>query len=285
MRDGAGSHPLAQVPGVPVGTTDLEIVVADAGSAKGLLQARVVSPGENPANLTAILWKEGANEGHFLEVDPSGALEAEIFPGRYRIRVKRGSEEVLSSPAFEVEPGSVADLGDLLLEAAGRVEVELVPPAGVQLRALTGLGLSLEREGSSSVELEWEDELLVASDVVTGTWTVTMREDELFLRIPDVQVTAGATTRVQGPIEFPVRVALTFENPARDDVTITARDASGRTLSERRWTSYGDPPRLSVGLPPGPATIAVRTHAGLRGEVTLDVAHGRDPEPLEIPLE
>jgi hypothetical protein len=267
-------HPRARLDGVPAGSRDVVIVVADAHVAKGALLVRFVAPPDTrPDDFILTLWKEGANEGHCLEPDVGGVFEVQVMPGRYHVQVQGGGKDLLTSAAFAVEPGGSTDMGELVIEQAGRVEITL---AGLPRQMLERLKLSLEREGCSTVSPEEKDGVFLSPELMPGRWTVSMNTSDLYLRPPEVEVVSSTTTRVELRVEPTVRVPVVFTNPANDEVTVGAFDATGRHMYSRRYLRQNDGEaagerRLSIGLPPGHATICLRTHAGLGGAIEVDV--------------
>jgi RNA polymerase sigma-70 factor (ECF subfamily) len=268
--------------GVPTGSSDVVLVVADAHLAPGRLRGRLVPPaGVRPDGFNLTLHREGVNGGRFIATDAGGAIDEEVTPGRYRVQVQGGGRDLLTSATIEVEAGSSADLGELRLEAGGRVELTLT---GLPVRELARLRLTLDREGCSSVPLEVRDGAFRSPELVPGRWRVAMNTSDLCLRPSEVEVPSGATAFVELRLEPTVRVRLLVANPANDEVTVEATDASGARIYQRRWLELppGEAPgeqRLSVALPRGRATIRLRTHAGQSGELDLEVTPEIDRGP------
>src|SRR5262245_66040972 len=117
------------------------------------MRGRLVLAGlEHPELVQVTLWTAG--EGHFLELAGNGCFEAEASPGRYRVVVRRGTQDLLSTPEFELVAGGATDIGDLQVEAPGAVEIELT---GIPAGALSRTHFSLDHEGVDSVQLTWTD--------------------------------------------------------------------------------------------------------------------------------
>lgn len=276
-------HPRVRRDGVAVGTRDLVLVVTDAHTVKGRLRGRLVAPNTSPGGFTLALWKEGANEGHFLVQDEhTGVFEVEAIPARYYVAVTAGGANVLTTAPFDIEAGGFTDLGDLRVEGGGRVEIELT---GFGANWLERTSFSLERDGASSVNLEWHDGQLRSPEVMAGRWTVSMHEDEFLLRESEIEVVSGTTTRETLEVIRATMVWLHFTNPSRDEFTTETFNAAGARVHSRRYYPDKDDVRLSLGLAPGPVRIVVRTHAGLSAEVQLDVQPGQTAtDPIELTL-
>jgi len=281
-------HPRARLDGVPVGSQDVVLVVADAHLAKGIVRGRILAPqGTQAASFTCTLWKEGGDEGHFFEPDAGGAFELEARPGRYQVRVADAGKTILTSPTFAVEPDGVTELGELGAEDPGRVEITL---AGFAPQLLANLRLALDREGAETVRLEAEDGIWSSPELIPGHWRVSLNTSDLCLRPSEIDVAAATTTQVEIRVERAVRVPITFDDPANAGVTVEAVDAAGKLLYQRRYyelseTENASERRLSVGLPIGHATIRVRTRAGRSGQVELDVTPALDGgAPIAVEL-
>jgi RNA polymerase sigma factor (sigma-70 family) len=270
--------------GVPVGTTGLVLVVENANAAQGRLQGRMRDPSGHPLDdVEVTLWREGVNAGEFVEFDPAtGVFEAEALPGRYRLDFQRGTKLLASRGALELEEHGLTDAGEIVFEALGRLELEI---HGLPAEFLERLRFSLDRPGSSTTKLELEDGLLRSPELLAGPWTLSLSENELVLDDPTVVIVAGTTTRLVREVRPAIRVRLSFT--AAGEYTVSATDAHGRELHRRTYmpSDAGSDERLCmVGLPPGHATIVVRS-GGREARLELDVVPAltaAEPFALEL---
>jgi RNA polymerase sigma-70 factor, ECF subfamily len=297
---GEGTHSLAvraprtgvaraRADGIAVGTLDVVLVVEDAGVQPGTVSGRMIDPsGHSLADVVVSLWPIGRKEGVFLDLDVNtGIFRGKAQPGRYRLLTYRGTRELLTSAEFMVEEGGVSELGDLVLQAPGRVEIVMTGKA--PMRTLTGMRVSLVRvDGPHNPVLCTEtDGVWCAEDVVPGPWSVRLGDSDLCVRGADVAVRSGATTRVEMQVERAIVVPLTFTNPAWGQVTIEARDGSGKLIWRQLQGFDAKDGRVetTISLPVGHASVLVRTDAGTSGTVEFEVFESvRNSRPIEIVL-
>jgi len=279
--------PRATANGVPVGTRELALVVSGAHAALGTVRGRVLDPtAPTLEDLDVTLWQVGGREGHFLELEAaSGVFHGSTAPGRYTLGIARSRHELYRSDEFEIAEGAETDLGDLALGALGAVEVTVT--AGFPASELERLPLSLERAGASSASLRFADGRWRAENVLPGAWTVTLGEDELFLRGGAVEVEAGATAEVEVSVELAIPVRLAYADAAASWVTVEARDGAGKLVRSvhLRPLPRDGRSQIHVGLPAGHARLELRTDDGRRAALELEVTEQlRGGEPLEVEL-
>ena len=280
--------PRATANGVPVGTRELALVVNGAHAALGTLRGRVLDPtAPTLEDLDVTLWQVGGREGHFLELDAaSGVVRGSTPPGHYTLCIARSRHELHRSEEFEVTASAETDLGDIALGALGAVEVTLTT-SGFPASELQRLRLSLERVGASSASLRFADGRWRAEDVLPGAWTVTLGEDELFLRGAEIEVAAGERAEVEVAVELAIPVHFVYTDPAASWVTLEARDGAGKLLrSERvRPVPRDGRSQIHLGLPAGHAKLELRTDDGRKATLELDVTEElRGSEPIEVEL-
>jgi hypothetical protein len=264
--------PRAQAFKVSTGTKDVVLIVADAGMEEGTLRARIIdSSGHTLEDVELTLWRTGGREGHYLSFDTStGAVEARAQPGRYRIQVGRGGQELFTSAEFTLEEAKVTELRDLTVRPPGRVEVRItgLPPdvsrPDLELEAL---------DRFASRRLELQDGVWRSGDVSAGRWVVSAGGKGFCLRGGEFEIVSGTTVHLELKAEPAVPVELTFTNPGAGDVTIEARDGEGRLLGCRRvgLEQRELESRFTIFLPAGQASVEVCTLEGLAGKVEIDV--------------
>lgn len=280
---GLDGFPRARLADVPVGSTDIELVVADAELRPGRLRGRLVTPrGSSPWDFTVTLWAEGAKEGHYLDLDGStGAFELEAQPGRYFAKASAGGVEKLASETIALEEGGVADFGDLVLEGGGWIEIEV---SGLPQAQLERLKFHLDRPGANTVDLAWEDGLLRSPEALPGRWKVTWNEDELLAREDEVVIVVGETRRATLTLEPAIPIEVRPTPAPSGEITFQVFDADGRLLSERRYLAGSSEGTYGLGLRPGRQRITAQADRR-RGELTLDVTPGMaGGEPLTLEL-
>lgn len=194
VRAPGGGAPRLERRGVACGTQGLELVVRDAHVVEGTVRGRLVDASASGFDdVQVTLWREGQNEGHYLELDgATGAFEGTAYPGRYRLQFSRRGTQLADVPRFEIEQARVTDVGDVACALLGAVELELqgLPPA-----ELAKLRLSLERDGLPDARLPNEAGAWRAEDVLPGRWRVRLHEDELEISPRELDVLPGGTTR------------------------------------------------------------------------------------------
>jgi hypothetical protein len=229
------------------------------------------------------LWRTDLDMGSFVDVDPhTGLFEKQVQEGAYRIQVKRSRRTLLSSSDFVVEEGRMTELGDMVLGELGRAEFRFTNLP----KELEDSYFSVERADlTESVALTRDGDVWKSEELLSGTWVVGVFESEIFLRGAVIDVPANGTARAEIVVERASRVGFTIVDPGKGTITIEARDAAGGLLVCRRmgFDMKDDRARFDLGLPPGRASVAVRTLEGLTGKVEIDVAAGLQT-PVEIPL-
>ena len=204
---GPGSHDVSvrtpnlsavrlELKSVAPGTSDLELVVADAHASESELAGRIVASSEDLlTGIELTLWRVGENEGQFIDYDASsGQFRGSAFPGKYRLEVTRNGANVAEIPQFELRPGERTDFGDIPLAASGSLEIELT---GLPREDLGRLHLYVTRPDARDISLDNKLGHASVPTLLAGRWELQLADRELELSSSAIEVQPGVPTRVQ----------------------------------------------------------------------------------------
>jgi RNA polymerase sigma-70 factor (ECF subfamily) len=265
--------PRAQLDRVRAGTSEVLLEVANTEIADGHIRGELRdASGGVPRDVWLLLHAAGRDEGNFVDFDAaSGAFEyGPLQPGRYSLVVSRGGQTVTTGEPFDVAKGETRDVGLIQMTEGGYLELEL---SGVPAEALAGLRPELDRDGSGTEDLSFENGRFRSRKLAPGTWILTLGliGGGWCVRQQEIEIVSGDTTRVALTAEHSVKVPIvcTFADPSAVWKTIEydVRDADGVRVLHSSSVGPDKDGRLrlhGLALPAGDYELEVWTDTGLR---------------------
>ncbi|MEQ8766476.1 MAG: sigma-70 family RNA polymerase sigma factor [Planctomycetota bacterium] len=280
---------------VPLGSSEVTIVVPDAEPASAWIEGRVVAPpGEalGPATLRltliggrdaiAFLREVDAETGRF-RVGPFAAGEL-----RGRIESERYGSKTLEP--MTLVPERTLDLGDIPLQLPGRLVVASDWNEGVQEAALLEV---VDPSGGrvQGVEVSRRSDATTVISLQPGPFVLRVSGGDVETVEVPFEIRSGEDSRLEVSMRPAIPVVLTFLDPEVGDVVMTAelliRDEAGRRVVGGEITRFdrATPLQFVAGLRPGTYAAWALAPSGLRAAGRFTVtAQTKSRDRIEIPF-
>jgi hypothetical protein len=290
------SGPAVVVEDFVVGQDDLLIRVPYASRATASIRGRFVdSQGTPIGDARASAMDE---ELHFVvdgdvEVATGRFQLGPLRPGTYEVEVESESTGRKAFPPRSIAADESLDLGDLVLEPAGRVAVKIVTPGDASGELPTIYFALRTPAGAWAGGFQAQSGSGRSEPIAPGDYVLSMRSNEwwgedLSLAIPPAE-TFEVSFAVEPATVRSARLCLPPEAATPGMVRFTVHDTTGRLVQEQRTDllpAAWDADRCMTiwigGLPIGDYALDIETDVGLgaRGSIRIDVL-----EPESAPLE
>jgi hypothetical protein len=235
--------------------------------------------GRVPTDLNIVCSLEGSDRGAFIPFDESsGSFESSpMRQGRYKLCLMRGSMTISEIHTIELRRGETQDVGTLVPQVPGRVEIVLQGIPAEELNRLTGF---LERRGHSSEVLAPESGILRSRAIAPGDWRIQLPPPWL-LRRSLVTVRSSETLKYDLEAERGVHVSVhgTLADPTApwEELTLSAENDAHEVIEVATPWHRNSLPMESLELwglvlPTGHWTLRLSTDTGLSGTQNVDVA-------------
>ncbi len=263
---------------VAPGAREVEIV-ADADPLDSRLRGRIVGlDGGVPTDVNVACNLEGSDRDDFIPFDKSsGAFESSpMRAGRYSIFLVRGSMTISEIQKIDLGRGETRDVGTLVPQVPGRVEIVLKGIPAEELNQLTGF---LERSGHSTEVLAPASGVLSSRAIAPGEWRMSLSPPWLVRRTV-VEVRSNETSKYEFEAERGVHVSvhgtLADSTAPWEELTLSAENDAHEVLEASMPWRRNSLPKESLDLwglllPTGHWTLRLSTDTGLSGTQSVDV--------------
>lgn len=273
--------------GVRPSTDPLTIAIPDEDRPSAHVRGRVVLP--EGAQVTLGVIRNGENGGPFVLFDAeSGEFEAGPWPpGNYRLALVGQNYPRATLATFELVRGEHRDLGLLLVESPGSLELKAVGANGAGIAEARVL--VLDRSGDMQEWGGFEGEQGLSLDLVPGSYLVRVSSRESGAAHTTVEVFSGETTRVQLTLDATTALALEIPLPPEDAgervlVTVRVVDEEGWTVARQRFTVSEQERTLKIHLAHGSYLIRASTLDGRTAEASVLVTGGESSPPVLLEI-
>lgn len=239
----------------------------------------------------SVILQSDQNFWHTAREPKDGKFEFDrVKPGKFKVVAKSGETVILAGPWFEVAAAEVRDVGTLVTEPGGAVEITFHREKGTEKIEPT-LWLSSKDTNQSVPVRPGTAGSHRVENLCPGEYTVSSYATGMMSIRGDAAVTveAGAVAklslRLRAAALCPVEVTLPEDRPL-GAVTLSIVDSNGKTswkVTERNTGAIPNPYKRKASLAPGRYVLSVKSTTGLKGEQEFEVKN-TDPEQPVVRL-
>jgi RNA polymerase sigma-70 factor (ECF subfamily) len=206
-----------------------------------------------------------------------------LAPGRYRVSIAHGDDDVRWLAEVDLASGERKDLGVVTLPRFGSLTVALNPAVGTDAStAAPRLRSAVLSDGSDLGPplLPTSDGRWHAARVPSGTWWVVVRGQGIAPEAREVFIAPDTPHHVEVALAPAVAVELQLDAGGADPSEVGVRRETVRRSSDRAAVQHSEgmgPLRTHRELGPGSYTIEITTAGGFHGLATFAV-------PSETPI-
>ena len=209
-----------------------------------------------------------------------------VKPGKFKVVAKSGETVILAGPWFEVAPAEVRDVGTLVTEPGGAVDIVIHREKGTEEIEPT-IYLSSKETNQSVPVRPGKATSHRADNLCPGEYKVSSYATGMMsIKGQVVTVEAGAVAnlslRMRAAAACPFEVTLP-EGRALGAITFSIVDSKGKScwqVTERNTGAIGNPYSRKAYLGPGSYVLSVKSTTGLKGEQRFDVKHTKADQPV-----
>lgn len=280
-----GDVPLVHNRKVRTDTENLVIALTTRDLPSATVQGRIVDTTGKPVAASIVVMPRAFRFGASVQSDPAtGRFQFGPKPaGSYNLTIEAPGFGRVPLGTVNLQPNEERKLEDLVLAAAGRVEIAV--PSGADQQ---GNMLKIVRDDGIVVTFVMVDHRAATAELQPGTYTVVAQVGNDGAAT-SFTVQSGATVRCELRCVPMVRVVVDFRDPgptAKDlEIATVVRDASGTLVDVFQTYPSNDPPlRQQVSLPPGSYHLDCRASDGRRATAPVSIRSATESPALTIDL-
>ena len=231
-----------------------------------------------------VLLKSDKNWWHTGKADKDGAFKFKrVRPGRFRLVVMSGEDQIHTSDWFEVAPAQKYDTGTIVTEPGGALRIRILREKGLE---------KIEpRLWATHVKTKQWREILPGSasdhlvkNLSVGSYQIRASGKGLSNATVNAEVKVGQEAVVDLPLRLGLRRTLTVTWPEDAGRLNLAIHDDGGGLSWQTSLELSaalpNPYKRTVYLPPGRYKAKAKTSKGLSAELSFEVKDQEETAPV-----